>query len=114
VTYVVTVSNLGPSTAHNVVLSSPVALGASFMNVSTTRGTCTPPSRRNLTVACALGDLGAGNNALSTVSVKITAKVGSHIATVASAQSTADGAGAATPDPQPANNSASLTTSVTK
>jgi uncharacterized repeat protein (TIGR01451 family) len=113
ISYVITVSNVGPDTAHNVVLSNPVPSGASFIGASTTKGTCTPP-RRGGPVRCALGDLVAGVNGLSSVSVKVMAKAGSTIAEIASAESIADGAGAATPDPQPSNNSASLATTVTK
>ena len=46
--------------------------------------------------------------------VKIDAKVGSTVANVVSAESTANGAGPATADPQGSNNSASLVTAVTK
>jgi uncharacterized repeat protein (TIGR01451 family) len=113
VSYVITVSNAGPDTAHNVVLTDPVPSGASFVGVSSTKGSCTPP-RRGGPIACALGDLGASSNALSSVSVRVIAKAGSNIANVLSAQSTANGAGGATPDPQPSNNSASLSTTITK
>ena len=112
VTYLITVSNAGPNTAHNVVLTNPVPAGSSFVGVTTTKGTCTPP-KKNALITCALGDLVSGENALSGVSIKITAKAGSTLANVFSAQSTADGAGAATLDPQGSNNSASLVTVVT-
>ena len=97
VTYVISVSNAGPDTAHNVVLRDPIPTGVSALGVTTTKGTCTPPGRGG-TISCALGDLAAG----------------STIANVVSANSTADGAGTATPDPQPSNNAASLSTIVTK
>jgi uncharacterized repeat protein (TIGR01451 family) len=45
VTYLITVSNAGPNTAHNVVLSNPLPSGSSFVGVTTTKGTCTPPKR---------------------------------------------------------------------
>ena len=113
ISYVITVSNTGPDTAHNVVLTNPVPSGASFVGVSSTKGTCTPP-RRGGPITCALGDLAASSNALSSISVKVMAKAGSNIADVVSAQSTANGSGDATPDPQPSNNSASLNTTITK
>jgi uncharacterized repeat protein (TIGR01451 family) len=113
VAYVITVSNAGPNTAHNVVLTDPIPSGASFLGVSTSKGTCTPP-KKGAPVRCALGDLVSGNNALSAVSVKITAAVGSTVANIVSAESTANGAGPATADPQGSNNSASLITTVTK
>lgn len=100
--------------ARNVVLTSPVAAGASFLGVTTTKGTCTPPSKRDATIQCALGDLGNGDKPLSSVSVKVTARAGSNIATVVSAQSTENGSGPATPDPDASNNTASLSTIVAK
>ena len=113
VTYVISVSNAGPDTAHNVVLRDPIPTGVSALGVTTTKGTCTPPGRGG-TISCALGDLAAGSSGVSSVSVKVTARAGSTIANVVSANSTADGAGTATPDPQPSNNAASLSTIVTK
>jgi uncharacterized repeat protein (TIGR01451 family) len=113
VTYVITVSNAGPDTAHNVVLTDPVPAGASFVSATTTAGSCTAP-RRGVPIRCALGDLASSSNAVSTASVRITAKVGSTIANVVSARSTDDGAGLATPDPEGSNNTASLITTITK
>jgi len=115
VTYVITVSNTGPDTAHNVVLSDPVPAGATFLGVTTTAGSCTGPRvGRQGPIRCALGDLVSGGSALSSTAVKVAAKVGSTLANVVSAQSTADGTGSATPDPQGSNNTASLITHVTK
>jgi uncharacterized repeat protein (TIGR01451 family) len=112
VTYLITVANAGPNTAHNVVLTNPIPSGSSFVGITTTKGTCTSPKKGG-PITCALGDLVSGDNALNGVSVKITARAGSNLANVVSAQSTADGAGPATLDPQPSNNSASLITVVT-
>jgi len=112
--YTVTVANSGADTAHNVVLNNSIPAGASLAGVSTTKGTCALPSKKNPAISCALGNLAAGGNALVTVSVRVTAKAGSTVAGTASANSTQDGAGAATADPNPSNNSASLATTVTK
>jgi len=111
--YIVTVSNTG-DTAHNVVLGVPVPVGASFQGVTTTKGNCTPPARKNPTISCALGDIAGASNAHITVTLKMTAKAGSSIADVVTANSTADGAGPATPDPNTSNNSAALSTTITK
>jgi uncharacterized repeat protein (TIGR01451 family) len=111
VTYVITVSNAGPSTAHNVVMSDPVPSGAKFLGVTTSRGTCTHSTGGN--VKCSLGDLANGGSAGSAVSVKMTARVGGTVTNVASAYSTADSAGPATFDPNTSNNWKSLSTTVT-
>jgi uncharacterized repeat protein (TIGR01451 family) len=110
IAFVITVSNAGPSAAHNVVLSDPVPAGASFVGISTTNGSCTIPKTGK--VSCSLGNLAAGGSVGSVASVKLTAKVGSTVTNLASAYSTADQAGAATPDPNTANNWVSLSTTV--
>jgi uncharacterized repeat protein (TIGR01451 family) len=112
VTYVITVSNAGPSAAHNVVMSDPTPTGASFAGVSATRGTCVVSKAGR--ISCFLGDLAAGGSSGSVVSVKLTAKIGSTVSNLASAYSTTDGAGPATADPDTSNNWATLTTAVAK
>jgi uncharacterized repeat protein (TIGR01451 family) len=112
VTYVITVANAGPSTAHNVVLSDPVPAGVSFVGVKTAKGACTISKAG--TISCSLGDLASGGSVGSVVSVKVTARIGGSVTDLASAYSTSDGAGPATPDPNTANNWATLTTAVTK
>lgn len=112
VSYVITVSNAGPSSAHNVIMAAPVPSGTSFVGVATSQGTCAVTKGGNIT--CSLGDLASGGSAGSAVSVKVTAKVGSAVAYLASASSTTDGVGPATPDPDTSNNWASLSTTVTK
>ena len=116
VTYVTTVSNAGPSVAHNVVLNDPLPSGASFIAVGTTHGTCSHPSAgaSKGTISCSLGDLASGGSTGGTVTIKITAKFGSTVANLASAYSTTDNAGPATPDPDMSNNIASVSTKVTK
>lgn len=113
VTYLITVSNVGPSGAHNVVLSDPIPTGTSFLGVTSTQGTCVLATKP-AAIRCSLGDLAGGGSAGSAVSVKLTAKVGSSVTNLVSATSVADSAGPATPDPDTSNNWASLTTSVQK
>jgi uncharacterized repeat protein (TIGR01451 family) len=110
ISYLITVSNAGPSTAHNVVLSDPVPAGVNFVGATTSKGTC---SHSGGTVKCALGDLASGGSAGSAVNVKITARVGGTITNIASAYSTANNAGPATFDPNTSNNWQPLTTHVT-
>jgi uncharacterized repeat protein (TIGR01451 family) len=113
VSYLITVSNAGPDTAHNVVLTNPIPSGASFLGVSTTKGTCTPP-KKGAPITCAIGDLASGDGSTNSVSIKVTAKAGSNIVNIVSANSTANGAGSATSDPDSSNNAMSLSTTVTK
>jgi uncharacterized repeat protein (TIGR01451 family) len=112
VTYLITVSNVGPSTAHNVVLSNPVPSGVKFLGVTSSQGTCGKPSRD--TITCSLGDLAKDGSAGSVITIKLTAKVGSTVTNLASAYSTADAFGSATADPDTSNNWAWLTTTVAK
>jgi uncharacterized repeat protein (TIGR01451 family) len=112
VSYLITVSNAGPSSAHNVVMTAPVASGTSFVGVAVSQGTCAVTKGGSIT--CSLGDLASGGSAGSAVSVKVTAKVGGAVTYLASASSTTDGIGPATPDPNTSNNWASLSTTITK
>jgi uncharacterized repeat protein (TIGR01451 family) len=116
-TYVITVSNAGPSTALNVVMTAQVPSGTKFVGVSTTRGSCVHPAAGSTsgTIACTLGDLTSGAAGLTSATFKIilTPK-GGTIALVAQAASNATNATAATPDPNLANNAASLSTTVAK
>jgi hypothetical protein len=61
-----------------------------------------------------LGDLGNGANSLATVTLKFSLTKGGNVTSTVSAYSTASGANPATPDPNLANNVASLNTTVTK
>jgi uncharacterized repeat protein (TIGR01451 family) len=114
ISYLITVANAGPSSAHNVVLTSPVPAGSTFVGVSTSSGTCSHPSRgaSKGTISCSLGDLASGGSAGSAVSVRVTAKVGSTITDIASAYSTDNQAGPATADPDTSNNWKSLSTTI--
>ena len=110
-TYVITTNNAGPSTAANAVLTARIPVGTKFVGVSTTRGACTSPGSGATTgtINCTLGDLSASASALTSATLKIvlTSK-GGTVALVAQAASTA------TPDPNLANNAASISTSVKK
>jgi uncharacterized repeat protein (TIGR01451 family) len=113
-TYGITVSNAGPSTALNVVLTMDVPAGTKYEGLSTTQGSCTGPKAGSSsgTVTCSLGTIASGATAVSTVTLKITLTGrGGSIVNVARAYSA--GAGA-TPDPNLANNVVSFSTAVTK
>jgi uncharacterized repeat protein (TIGR01451 family) len=116
-TYQVTVSNSGPMTARNVVLTVPVPAGTRFVSAIPTHGTCAAPARRTSppTVTCALGDLSAAGSVLTTVTLKVALSAkGGAVVTVAQAYSTATNSTPATTDPDLSNNVDSVGTTVTK
>jgi uncharacterized repeat protein (TIGR01451 family) len=116
-TYVMNVSNAGPSKALNVVMTMQVPNGTKFVGVSTTQGSCTHPASgaTSGTISCSLGDLASGAAALDSVPLKITLNSkGGSVAITAQASSMANGGTAATPDPNLANNVASLSTTISK
>jgi uncharacterized repeat protein (TIGR01451 family) len=107
VTYAITVSNAGPATAHDVQLSDAIPQGATYQSSSTSQGLCTaPPVNGTGTLSCALGSIASNATARVTLVVKVRKLLGlgqlTNTATVS--------AGAASPDPNPANNSATVTT----
>lgn len=67
VTYLLTVENLGPATAENVVLADTLAASVVFEFAIPTQGTC---ARDGRVVRCDLGDLAAGSSA--TVELQVT------------------------------------------
>lgn len=110
VSYLITVSNVGPDTAHNVVLTNALPGSSKLVGVTSTRGTCSPSKGK---VTCALGDLATDDSATSVVTIKLTVTAGSIVTDLASAYSTTNGSGSATADPDTSNNVASATTTVT-
>lgn len=108
ITYLLTVRNAGPITAHNVVLTDNLPYGVQLASVQTTQGTCTPPGKGVRAVTCALGDIASGGDATSGLTVKITARPSQgYVNNVASVSSEAF-------DPNTADNTAALSTTVTK
>lgn len=103
VTYAVSVTNSGPSDAASVAITDPVPAGAVFVSATSTIGTCGSGSG---SVTCSVGTLGAGQTATATIVVRLgTGFIASTIINTASAAST-------TADPQPANNTASVSQGV--
>jgi uncharacterized repeat protein (TIGR01451 family) len=101
--YTLTIRNNGPSDAASVTLSDAVPAQFVVGDVTPSRGTCQPPST---TVACAFGTFPPG--AIATVNV--TGSIPTD-APVGAFTNNATGA-SSTPDPNAANNSASVTTTV--
>lgn len=98
VTFTITVTNLGPSNATGVTLIDTVPANMTFVSATPSQGTCSGTGPVN----CNLGNLNSGSNAVVTVVARTGDNVGgltSNTATVSSA----------TPDPNPANNTATAT-----
>jgi uncharacterized repeat protein (TIGR01451 family) len=109
-TYLINITNSGPSDGAGVVLTDVIPPNTTFVSESQTGGpafTCTNPAAGAAgTVSCTLGSLpnGASASFNLVVNVQTSAPAGplSNTATVS----------AATTDPNPANNSATATTTV--
>jgi uncharacterized repeat protein (TIGR01451 family) len=68
ITYTITATNNSNVAAPEVLVTDPIGFGTSFVSVTTTQGTCTPPSLGERgTVVCRLGELPAGATAQITL-----------------------------------------------
>ena len=112
-TYVITVDNVGPAAATNVVVSdtlgSLVNTGG-FQSAVASQGSCTPNTVTNGTsqnLSCNLGTLNSGAQATVTVVVRPSIAVTGPRINTATVRSTDVG------DPNQANNSGSVTSQVT-
>jgi uncharacterized repeat protein (TIGR01451 family) len=98
ITYTVTVTNLGPSTAGSIVVSDTTPAGLTFVSNS---GACTG------TYPCGIGSLGAGQSATIMSTYNIPSNYGgTSVTNTASVSSAAN-------DGNPSNDSSSVTTPVT-
>jgi uncharacterized repeat protein (TIGR01451 family)/CSLREA domain-containing protein len=106
-TYTITVTNEGPQGATGVTVTDPLPDAVRFNSMSSTQGTCirstTRKSPRNGTVTCSLGAL--ANGATASVTIVVTATTPGTLSNTASERGNE-------PDPNPANNSATATTTV--
>jgi uncharacterized repeat protein (TIGR01451 family) len=68
-TYTVSVTNRGPSTATSTVLTDPLPAGLAFVSAQSTAGTC---SLANGIVTCNAGDLPVGGKVTMTLTVQAT------------------------------------------
>lgn len=103
-TYTVTVSNGGPSVATNVVLTDTLPSGVNFIGATTSLGSVTQAGTSpNSTVTATLGTLAAGQTA--TITITVVAPTGGTITNTAVAT-------LAEADSNPANNTATVATSV--
>lgn len=99
-TYVMIAANAGPESASNVVLTLPVSAGLSYVSSSSTAGSV---SFDNGQVVAQLGDVAA--NAQDSVTVVLEATTAGTVTETATATSSSV-------DPNPANNTSSVTTVV--
>jgi uncharacterized repeat protein (TIGR01451 family) len=105
-TYTVAVTNFGPDTALNTVMNDALSSGTTFVSAKANKGTFTaPPAGQAGTVTWYLGDLANAGQEAAQIQVTVIVKGRTTITNTASVSSIAS-------DPNPANNTASLTTSV--
>jgi uncharacterized repeat protein (TIGR01451 family) len=103
-TYTVGVQNAGPQPAAGVVVTLPLPAGTSLVSAP---GSSSGSKGKISTVTWNLGTLGSGNSATLNLVVKVSAKAGTTITSTASVSSSGP------QDPNPANNSATVSTQVT-
>ncbi|MGZ7032927.1 MAG: DUF11 domain-containing protein [Thermoanaerobaculia bacterium] len=97
ITYKIVATNNGTADAANTVVTDVLPAGATFTSASSTQGSCTGTT----TVTCTIGTLVAGGSATITLVVAAPGTVGpsTNAATVSIANT----------DPNPANNTSSVT-----
>jgi uncharacterized repeat protein (TIGR01451 family) len=105
ITYEITVTNLGPATAKNVIVNDPTPQGTVFLSATGKSGIqiTGPPVGSAGTVVWHLGDL--GKDAASSNTLTVTVLVRGNVNIVNTATVTSD-----TWDPNIANNTATVTT----
>jgi uncharacterized repeat protein (TIGR01451 family) len=100
-TYTLAVTNNGPATATNVIVTDTLPSVVTFLSSTTTQGTC---SEAGGTVTCQLGSMANGANATVTIlTIPGTPGVVSNTATVSADQT----------DPNTANNTSTQTETIT-
>jgi uncharacterized repeat protein (TIGR01451 family) len=105
--YTVTVRNLGPFRAAAVNLVDPVPAPSTFVSLNSSGASCSVPAVGEVgTITCDLGNMASGASATVIVTVKLSGS--------ANKTSITNTAVASSPnfDPNPANNSASVTTQI--
>ena len=105
-TYMITVRNFGPDTALNAIVNDVLATGSTFVSARANRGSFTaPPIGQTGTVTWYVGDL--LNNGQEAAQIVVTVIVRGRTTITNTASVTSN-----TADPNPANNSASITVTV--
>jgi large repetitive protein len=100
-TWTLTATNNGPSDANGVTVVDPLPAGTSYLKSTSSQGSCAQAAG---TLTCKLGPLAYKAGATITITARVTAAPGplTNTATVSGEE----------PDPEPANNEASATTTV--
>jgi len=101
ISWTLTATDNGPSTAHEVTVLDPLPIGVSYLSSTSSQGACRYASG---SLNCELGTLASGAGATITVTATVTRGPGvlENTATVSGKE----------PDPEPDNNTASATTSI--
>lgn len=101
--YTLQITNNGPATAQNVIVTDPLPAEVTFTSVSTTQGTC---SQTGGTVSCSLGNIGVSGLVLVTINVNASVFSSSTNATNIATVS------ADTSDPDLLNNSSTAVSTI--
>jgi uncharacterized repeat protein (TIGR01451 family) len=105
-TYTITVHNFGPQDAANVLVNDTLSSGSTFVSAHANKGNfTTPPPNQTGIVTWNLGGLPNGDAEGAQLVVKVIVKGKTTITNTASASTDSS-------DPNPANNSAAITTTV--
>jgi uncharacterized repeat protein (TIGR01451 family) len=108
--YAIGVANAGPDAAAEVVLTDQIPFGAVFLAVTASGWQCAAPAPKTKvgTVTCTIDPLASGGGVATSLAVQVKALPGrGPIVNAVSVTSSSD-------DPNPSNNSASVSTIVTK
>jgi uncharacterized repeat protein (TIGR01451 family) len=88
ITYTINVSNAGPSSATNVVVTDDLPAGLQFLSVTPSQGTCNAMDP----ISCTLGTITSGGSATITIQATVTATSGTvaNTAAVSSTEGSSD------------------------
>jgi uncharacterized repeat protein (TIGR01451 family) len=104
--YTLAVTSKGPDFGTNVRLDDSLPVGTTFLSLASNGGTCTTPAvGATGTLHCVIQQLNKGDTFIATLTVKVTASIGSTLSNSANARSDMQ-------DFVPANNKATFTSKV--